>query len=728
MSASSRIPSVSEEPPHKKLRKGTHSCIECRRRKKSCVPRPATPGSCEECFARGVHCRKQEVSQGWKRRPQHGKHDLQQRVAELETALLSISQKLETTPRTTESGDGTAQALQQLRSEILPSTPVASPDPNPEALLELAPVLSLFDNAILSRHPADSTRSAAQDSNGTRPPKLDANKNPNPKLENIRQALLSLFPSQQRQEAILNVSHTWWASWQGMFAQMYGPGPSSDFRQFVKDSKASGSVQKIAKTLLCLFVVVQEEPVSFSTGYDTESAGVQLSLALSVIDNVVLGDDELAGTLDGVECMFLRGKYDINDGRIRRAWFTNRRAISFAQLLGLHKCQGPSVVDINESLRRESLWKALYVGDRFLSLLLGLPYGSSETHSDVGRDSELSANRVQAQPPGEHYLFRLANVVGHIIDRNQQLPSNNMLPLTFKIEAELMELAASMPDDWWESGLQSGAMANQMHSQLLPQFMHHQARTLLHLPFMLKATTDRRFEYNKMQALESAREMIARYRVIRPVQGFGSLACKVIDFQVFTAAMVLVLNLLDHYRKSDIRDHSEAESDQELISVTTDILQRASIETNGSVATQAARALEIFSNIKGMSSSRGESIGECTMKVVIPCFGAVVIGPGTSFRDHVKAQKPGSTPQPQPQQLPTPSDQSLDGSTPEYAPPSHISIAPLMPFESSSGETTQGIGVNSDVFADFNFDLDQDWSWFWNNIDIPSVELQGMAA
>ncbi|CAD6576426.1 MAG: hypothetical protein ASARMPRED_007725 [Alectoria sarmentosa] len=728
MSASSRVPSVSDEPPHKKLRKGTHSCIECRRRKKSCVPRPATPGSCEECFARSVHCRNQEVSQGWKRRPQDGKHDLQQRVAELETALLSISQKLEATPRTTESGDGAAQALQQLRSGILPSTPVASPDPNPEALLELAPVLSLFDNAILRRHPADSTRSTEQDSKSARPPKLDANKNPTPKLESIRQALLSLFPSQQRQEAILNISHDWWASWQGMFPQMYGPGPFSDFPQFVKDSKASGSVQKIAKTLLCLFVVVQEGPLNFSTGYDTESAGDQLSLALNVIDNVVLGDDELAGTLDGVECMVLRAKYDINDGRIRRAWLTIRRAISFAQILGLHKCQSPSAFDINDSLRRESLWKALYADDRFLSLLLGLPYGPSETHFDVGRDSELSAKEILAQPTGQHYLFRLVNVVGHIIDRNQQLSSSNMLPFTFTIEAELMELAASMPNDWWESGLQRGAMANQMYSQLLPQFMHHQARTLLHLPFMLKATTDRRFEYNKMQALESAREMIARYRVIRPVQGFGSLTCKVIDFLVFTAAMILVLNLFDHYRKSDICDHSEAESDQELISVTTDILQRASVETDGTVATQAARALEIFSNIKGMSSSRGGSIGECTMKVVIPCFGTVVIGPGTSFRDRVKAPEPGSKPQPQPQQLPTPGDQSLDGSTPESAPPSHSSMAPMIPFESKSGETMQGFGVNSDVFADFNFDLDQDWSWFWNNIDIPSVDLQGMTA
>lgn len=654
---------------------------------------------------------------GKKRRPEDGKHNLQQRVAELETALLSISQKLET-PRTIESDDGAAKALQQSRSGDLLSTPVASPGWKPEALLEHAPVLSLFDNAILSRRPDDGTKSTREDPNGIRSPQSDANNDINPKLENIRRTLLSLFPSQRRQEAIFNVSHNWWRSWQDMFPQIFGPGPLSNFHQFVADLKASGSVQKIAKALLCLFVIVQEEPVNANTGYETNNARDQLNLALGVIDDKVLDDDELAGTIDGVECMVLRAKYHTNDGRIRKSWLTFRRTISFAQLLGLHKRRGPSDVDANESLRRESLWKALYSGDRFLSLLLGLPYSASEIHSDVGRDSEMSAKGINIQPIGEHYMFRLANVIGHIIDRNQQLPSNNMLPLTFKIEAELMELAASMPSDWWESGHQQGAEPNQMYSQLFPQFLHHQARTLLHLPFMLRAATDRLFEYNKIATLESAREMILLYRVIRPVQGFGSLVCKMIDFQVFTAAMILVLNLFDHYRKSEALDHREAEHDQDLVTGTTEILQRASLETDGSVATQAARALEIFGNIRSLLPGfPGVPVSECSTKVVIPYFGAVTIGPGASFRDR--------GPVPQPQQLPTPSDKSLDGSNPPSELLSNSSTSPLMPSDLNLSENAPGIAMNGDVFADVNFDMDQDWSWFWNNIDIPSVDLQG---
>ena len=69
---------------------------------------------------------------------------------------------------------------------------------------------------------------------------------------------------------------------------------------------------------------------------------------------------------------------------------------------------------------------------------------------------------------------------------------------TIKIEASMMDLANSMPPEWWRPGLVGGEDTTmQMYERLLPQFFHHQVRTLLHLPFMLKASQDRRYEYNR---------------------------------------------------------------------------------------------------------------------------------------------------------------------------------------------------------------------------------------
>ena len=692
-----------------------------RRRKKSCIPRPATPGCCQECFARGVQCRDQEVSLGTKRPAQAGKHDLQQRVAELENALLSISQKLDPPSGITKPDDVTAKAVQQSSSGVSPPASTTSPDSDSETLLKHAPVLSLFDNAILSRQPDE----ARQDIGSVRSSGVEANTSTF-KNDTLCRTLLSFFPPEQKQEALLKATYSWWWSWHDVYPHLFGLKRSCDVVRFVANLKSSGSVQQTAKALLCLLIIQQEVSHSLNTSYEITKAASDTSQALSIIDEKVLNDDELAGTIDGIECMILRTKYEMNASRIRKAWLLYRRAISLAQVSGLHKRTTNAVNDTSLSSRKDSLWKALYIGDRFLSLMLGLPYGSTEIHSDIGRDSEAWAKGIQTQNIGEHYFYRLAHIIGHIIDRNQQLPSNNMLPLTFKIDGEMMELAASMPNDWWESGRESGAEADRMFNQLLPQFSHYQARSLLHLPFMLKATTDRRFEYNKIAALESAREMIARYRVIRPAQGFGSLICKTFDFQVFGGAMILVLNLLDHYRNGGTLDHSEADKDQALISVTADILRRASVETDGGVATQAARALEIFGNIKELFYPCTSSEADCTTKVVVPYFGTVVIGAGTSLKCQAPMQEPKSTLQPH--QLPTPSEQSLDGSTPESVPTGNSIIESTMPFDFNYGENSEDANVNGDLFADVNFDLDQDWTWFWNNTEVPSADLQGTLA
>lgn len=583
-------------------------------------------------------------------------------------------------------------------------------------------MLSLFDNAILSRKP-DETR---QDRHSVKPSRQETNTSTS-RIDNLCRTLLSFFPPEQKQEAILNATRSWWWSWHEIYPQLFGLEPSCNVNRFVAELKNSGSVQKVTKALLCLFIIQQEVSHSLNTCYDMTKAASDTTQALGIIDEKVLNDDELVGTIDGVECMILRSKYEMNSGRIRKAWLVQRRGISLAQLSGLHKRTTNPVSDTSQSRRQDSLWKALYTGDRFLSLMLGLPYGPTEIHSDIGRDSEAYAKGIRTQNIGEHYFYRLSHVVGHIIDRNQQLPSNNMLPLTLKIEAEMIELAASMTDDWWESGHEYGGEADRMFNQLMPQFGHHQARSLLHLPFMLKATTDRRFEYSKVAALESAREMIARYRVIRPAQGFGSVVCKTIDFQVFGGAMILVLNLLDHYRNGGTVDHSEADKDQALISVTTDILRRASVESDGGVATQAARALEIFGNIKELTLPCAKSGADyCTTKLVVPYFGTVVIGPGTSLKSKAQMQEP--KPAVQLQQLPTPSEQSLDGSTPGSVQSSNPLIEPAMPFDFNCGENSEDALVKGDFLADVNFDLDQDWSWFWNNTEIPSADLQGTVA
>ncbi|MCJ1453791.1 hypothetical protein MMC28_004140 [Mycoblastus sanguinarius] len=681
-----------------------------RRRKKSCIPRQEAPNICEECFARGTQCQNQE-SAPIAKTPPESKQNLQQRVAELETALQIIVRKLGDNPSTEKQHNGAAEILKNVRSDTLPPTPSSSYAPSPDAHFENAPLLSLFDNAILSRHQDSGDSSAATH---TMPPNMEKQTVAPSKMDDIRRTLLSLFPSHQKLEVILDASKLWWPSMQAMFPQIFGPGECTDVSQFISESRSSGSVQRIAKALLCIANCLQEAPMSVDPNQREASTRAQDLGAqyLNTVDDLVLSKDELVGTLDGVECMFLQAKNAINGGQVRKAWITFRRAISLAQLLGLHlRSKNVEHAD-HELLRRESLWKVLWQGDRFLSLILGLPYSVP----DIGLDKE-GGNGVLSvdmkRPPDQRvYPLRLAAIIGHIIDRNQESSSTNTLSSTIKIEGELMDLAASVPSEWWKPEFDQESSST-LYNRLLPQFWHHQARTLLHLPFMLKAATDRRYEYNRIAALESARDMIGCYRMIRPAQGFGSLICKVIDFQVFTAAMILVLNLLAHKAQlGSAHDHEETDKDWDLVFITTEILQRAALETDNGVATQAARALETFGRAKQQVCPSG-----CSMKMVIPYFGSVIVGPGKSFVDHeISVQSSNDSHLPAQVPTPAPSDQQLD--TFVQDPSTFDNYLAPMPSEFSFD------GFNSmdgNVFANVNMNLDQDWSWFWNNTEFSAL-------
>jgi len=621
--------------------------------------------------------------------------------------LWSIANRLEAAPSTTEAENGAAETLTQLRSDLFPPTPASSTSvSSPASRFDSAPVFTLFDNAILSRRP-DSGDAHEETSDTVQYGTVQGSVG-SAKMDNMRQKLLSLFPTQQRLEMILSGSPTWWACWQHMYPEVLGPKPRSSIHEFVAESRSSGSVRRISKAVLCIAISLQEVSVILDANYTMTTAQDYVEHSLSVVDDLVLSKDDLAGTIDGIECMVMRAKHDSNNGRVRRAWVTFRRAISFAQLQGLHVRSKDNSKE--NSLRRESIWKAMYQGDRYLSLLLGLPYSVSEIHSNTSNTNDQVSHGVNMKPNGNTYLLRLASVVGHIIDRNQEASSNNALTVTVKIEGELIDLAGTMTADWWAPDSPAPEDPSfQLYNRFLPRFWHHQARTLLHLPFMLKATTDRRYEYNKIAALESARGMIELYEVIRPAAGFASLVCKIIDFQAFTAAMVLVLNILGLSQTCSTNDLKETDADRRLVSSTKEILQRSSLETGGGVAFQAGRALEVFADDR---SFQGAS------KVAVPYFGTVTFGPGKSFiqKVHPNANQNSQ----QPFQVLTPSEESLSLSPQEqWSVDSNFAAMPSdFNFGPYSVQQPQEFCMDGDVFANVNFDIDQDWSWFWNNTEV----------
>ena len=345
------------------------------------------------------------------------------------------------------------------------------------------------------------------------------------KDQELRRTMVALLPSKQDLDIILVGSSDWWAIWRTMFRDTCFPNQIS-VSDFVSQSVATGGPVILAKVLLIIAISLSQlSPTFIDRRLKLSMPPLELmEHYLSITEKQITSNDEYACTLDGLECMVLQTKWDINLGRPRKAWMAIRRAISFAEMLGLHRCAIKPERGFDELTRRKlNIWSSLQTSDRYLALLLGVPYAVADHHYNVDAMERYCAEIST----GELYRLKLSVVSGHVVDRNQDL-SSVCLSSTLKIDQELDDLTRSMPDEWWRHASGGQANTGDALDQLITQFWHHQIRAVLHQPFMLKASMDRKYEYSKFAATDSSREMIRIYQILRADAGTGgSYVCKV---------------------------------------------------------------------------------------------------------------------------------------------------------------------------------------------------------
>ena len=173
--------------------------------------------------------------------------------------------------------------------------------------------------------------------------------------------------------------------------------------------------------------------------------------------------------------------------------------------------------------------------------------------------------------------------------------------------------------------------------RLQAQFYHHQMRVFLHMPFMLKSSADKGYQYSHTAALDSARHMIRYYEALRLETKVGPFICKLIDFQAFTAAMLLLLNLCGYAQQARGAvvmqpDLDQDQQDSTLIDTTINLLREASKEAGGVVAQQCYKALEMLAQIRhGCPEEHMNSCEHESCQISIPYFGTVTMAPGKNF-------------------------------------------------------------------------------------------------
>jgi hypothetical protein len=95
----------------------------------------------------------------------------------------------------------------------------------------------------------------------------------------------------------------------------------------------------------------------------------------------------------------------------------------------------------------------------------------------------------------------------------------------------------------------------------MTQIWYFQLESLLHLPFMLRASTERRYEYSKFTCLKASREVIDRYILLRGAK-HNLFCCNVVDFGMCNIPLCLA-----NYRSPNSRDMSSKQLIEDIYSL-----------------------------------------------------------------------------------------------------------------------------------------------------------------
>lgn len=617
--------------------------------------------------------------------------------------------------------------------------------------IENAPVLQILNNNVISR--TDGFANRVQDA--------AAIKDISPKAMAARNELLKFIPPRSDMVRIRDIASHWWSAWIHMFPELLQRNKESlTGRDDIFDVPKSPG--EVAKFIICHLMCLEQLPAGFD--FSTLEMPIDppqyTEQCIAAIDRLVIYDEDLSGTLPGLEAMGLLSKWYMNLGRPRKSWLLIRRAIELAQLAGLHISTARDPLP-NDTLydRRLKLWTMLGLLDRFLSLILGLPHGIQESQYLPQVERRLK----EPNPNMETYCLRLSIVMGRMIDRNQEDPTKMSIAETLKLEQDLENQARAMPPHFWQEQMPDRDMpVDEAIERLMLPFTYNYMRATLHLPFMLQSHGDRRYKYSHEAALESARNALLSYNKLRTWDRMNPFICRIIDFQAFSVAMLLIINIVGYSDEHPDYSDEQIEKDWALVDATTAVLRRAAAEPAGTVAAQSLLIIEGLS--KNVCPEDMEQPVSC--KVSVPYFGVVTVTPGKK-KLKSRPKRPGDQPTPgscsfsstpnqsssskicsseqaSPFQLYTPPQTNIDFSTTSSssgtnkAAPGYANIAPPFPddpriqlenilslpnaglmdqnhFMDFTAANNEDLGLWSNMNLDL--DLDQGWNLDWTNMN-----------
>ncbi|CCT73119.1 uncharacterized protein FFUJ_12670 [Fusarium fujikuroi IMI 58289] len=580
MSATAAAPRAMSQSvtARRKMRKGTHSCSECRRRKIKCKFHPGTASPCIPCAARGSRCLDQRNATPVNESNINTESvSLRERVAVLEKMVRNHAVRHEPTLGHEEFD------IEDELVEADERAPFVSMLNKAEVCWKL--ILDYDGPLIVSEALEEShfqiTQPIQETPSRTGPPFY---------TQSSSEACLKLrsaLPEYDLLISTLSQNGAWWSSFRQK-VQVICQGTYQDLAAFAARAYTSSDPAELG-----MLVVAYAR----STGNKHNLYGL--------VDRLAIPDSALSYSAEAMELLLLLAKAYSDIGQPRQSWMMYRKGLAISEVM-TRNCFPSS----------EEYLVGFYHGDRFSSLLLGIPYGFNDAH--LGPSVE--PYNVPTYPE-QRFVLRCASIAGKIIDRNM-MPGKPSSASSMLLDEQMDTIASSMPLSWWdlpESLPNCHAETDELRNVLLLHFYFFHVRINLHLPFIVGTEMTSARSSHRLACLEASRQLLKRFTLLRTeIQGFSIFDCKTSDFVGFMACVSLILCLSQP--RSDEITVPVPDEDQDLIAQVKSIFEREE-KAGCKVACQCRRMLNILSGITLVSDESASS--QLPDRIAIPHFGYV---------------------------------------------------------------------------------------------------------
>ncbi|KAF6798150.1 hypothetical protein CSOJ01_12800 [Colletotrichum sojae] len=646
------------------VRKGTRSCWECRRRKIRCVFNVQAADICRTCWDKGTPCVGQEFPENEAPPTRVTVGSVGGRLGRMERLVEHLYHR--TSPGRSPAPPVDSQGVFEEALSLESSIEVAGgservADDGDGLVNRRNPSPGHRDTSTLQISPATTTQQTVASQQNTSQPQANPHRatrthppsSLNAHLSNLTRDLTTVLPSPEERQGINRL----YSGAEHVFQLLLTRHDALEKLQpesvehFVDGLYEPMHPVLLVKRMLTLATTLQRIPTPNSRDLSSPVVSPRhiLERLTETAISLVCENNRLMGSIDALQCIILQVAYLANGGNLRLSLLACRRAVSVAQLMGIHRPHDASAIEILDPgvpVDTHFIWFRIVYLERFLCLLLGLPESTHAHHSAPQFDGTLLALL------DSHPFIRLEHVhsvvASRIIQRNQHDSIHAMRDVTRALDLELQTVADTMPRRWWTIPRFGNKTDVADSLRLCCQVFHHFLLIQLHLPFMLQPSPEA--SSSRAACTDASRAVLSRFVAIRSAGDVCSTP-DAADFFALIAGMTLLLAHVDARRRGregDVlahqrhTDRDKVEETLELMgetsSASTDVMSMRSADVLRrllDIEERAARGSRFTasvapSSVSTPSENRSGGSGEDASGVLqlkIPYYGTVTISP-----------------------------------------------------------------------------------------------------